>query len=122
MMQEPNPEYTAALEAVTPGRYVIYTEASDSSRYYLRADGYLTEMLTDSCQFDIQLVEKNEEGAVPYRLPAWRIVWQGAVPQDGEAAVTTFSCPYVDADRYVPSIGHLGVDAATGRSRQPPPA
>ena len=118
MMQEPNPEYTAALKAVTPGRSAIYTEASDSSRYYLRADGYLTETLTDSCLFDIQLVEKKEEETVPYRLPAWRIVWQTKAPQDGDAAGTTFSCPYLEADRYVPSIGHLRVDAATGRSWQ----
>ena len=49
MMQEPNPEYTKALETVTPGKYAITT--SQHQKFYLRADGYLTATLTDSCIF-----------------------------------------------------------------------
>lgn len=118
-LQEPNPEYTAALNAVTPGRYAIYTETSQAQRYYLRADGYLAETLTDSCLFDIQLVEMNEEEVPPYRLPAWRMVWQTEASRDGEAeGATAFGCPHVEADTYIPGIGHLRADAATGKSWQ----
>ena len=120
MMQErQDPEYEAALKSVTSGRYIIYTEASQSQdlttsephRYYLKSDGYLTETLTDSCIFDISLVEHNkEEEHTPYRLPAWCITHQS---EGGRTKATAFGTPQNEVERYVPHCGQLLVIAAT---------
>lgn len=124
MMKEPNPEYTAALNAVTSGHYAIYTEADgeaskgkNTKRYYLRADGYLTETFTDSCIFSVQNVEKNAEPAPPYRLPAWRIAFEGAGSGD-KASPSGFGCVAYDGDRYAPGFGRLSVGSASGDSWQ----
>lgn len=108
MLQErPDQEYEAALKSITPGRYVILASQSPR-RLYLRADGYLTETLTDSCIFDISMVEKNKEGSVPYRLPAWCITHPS---KDGQNA-TAFGTPQDEVERYVPRCGHLLVNAS----------
>lgn len=118
MMQEPNPEYAAALKTIHPGRYAIYTEVARSrgakKAYYLRADGRLTPTLTDSCYFDIQIVDRKDETTPQYRLPAWSVVFN---PQDGSRSVG-FDCPTVEGNTYVPGIGHLRVETATGKSWQ----
>ena len=116
MMQEPNPEYTKALETVTPGKYAITT--SQHQKFYLRADGYLTATLTDSCIFTIETVKKNSEGVPPYRLPAWRIVWQDTHWQGEDAQKIGLGVPHVEEKTYTPKLGHLRVDKASGNSWQ----
>ena len=114
MRKRPDPEYEAALKDITPGRYVIIASPPGLRRLYLRADGYLTETLTDSCIFDISMVEQNKEEAVPYRLPAWCVTHQSA---DGQKA-TAFGTPQDEVERYVPRCGHLLVNAAALNSWQ----
>ena len=113
LQKRPDQEYEAALKSITPGRYLIL--ASQSSRLlYLRADGYLTETLSDSCIFDISMVEQNKEESVPYRLPAWCITHPS---KDGQK-VTAFGTPQDEVERYVPRCGHLLVNAAAFNSWQ----
>lgn len=126
MQNRPDPEYEAALKAIVPGRYSLSPSLSpvgegnhqerggSQQRLYLRADGRLTETLTDSCIFDISIVEVNQEGVVPYRLPAWRITYTS---EDGQK-VTAFGTPQDEMECYVPHFGHLRADAATGDSWQ----
>ena len=118
MMEEPNAEYTAALETVTPGQYFIFTENSTSKRFYLRADGNLTDTSTDSCLFTIQIVENKKKDIPPYRLPAWCIIYETGTEEGEEAHSIGFGCPHVEGDTYVPCVGHLRTDAANGNGWQ----
>ena len=111
LKDRPDPEYEAALKNITPGRYTIM---ENQRRLYLRADGYLTETLTDSCIFDINMVEQNKEESVPYRLPAWCITHQS----EDEQKATAFGTPQDEVEHYVPHCGHLLVNAAALNSWQ----
>ena len=111
-------EYLAPVHYVYTARHICQ-DVSLWVEVTRRADGYLTEAFTDSCVFNIQQVEVNEEDAQPYRLPAWRIAWQTGAAQDDEAeGAMAFGSPHVEDDTYIPGIGHLRADAPVGTSWQ----
>ena len=122
MMKEPNPEYTAALKNITPGQYVIYTEVenkqgskkSSAKRYYLRSDGYLTDKPSESAVFTVQKIEENLGKVPAYRIPSWRITYQGKEKQQEKPDTVGFGSPNVEGGKYTASQGHLRVDASKG--------
>jgi len=81
MLEEPNREFEAAVESIDPeARYMIYTEAGkgeERTRFYLRCDGHLTEVLTDSCYFKLHPQERWDY----YRVPAFQVCHH-ATPAD----------------------------------------
>ena len=78
MLKEPNKEFEAAVKAIkADGAYAIYTE-SNGKRYYLCADGYLTEARTDSCRFILHRISGWE---FCYRSPSF-MVCHHASPAD----------------------------------------
>lgn len=114
MLQDRDQEYKAALKTITAGRYTIIASPPTSiskgqgrslRRFYLRADGCLTETLSDSCIFTIQLTDSTTQGDPKYRVPAWRIF---SVSGEGaDARQIGFECPHLENETYVPGHGRL---------------
>ena len=105
MLQDRDQEYKAALESITAGRYMIHAEGSQVHRFYLQADGYLTETPTDSCIFTIQQTDSTTHGDPKYRVPAWRIFYEAR--EGADVRNITFECPHLDNEAYVPGYGRL---------------
>ena len=105
MLQDRDQEYKAALKTITEGRYRIHAEGSQARRFYLRADGYLTETPTDSCIFTIQQTDSTTHGDPKYRVPAWRIFYEAGEGVD--AHNIGFECPHLENEAYVPCYGRL---------------
>ena len=82
MMHETNQEVMAAARSIEDGSvYAIYTETTATNgkkqpmRHYLRADGYLSDSLTDSCQF----VLHRQEGEALYRQVAFHVCYHDKI-------------------------------------------
>ena len=114
MLQDRDQEYKAALKTITAGRYTIIASPSTPlskgqggslRRFYLRADGCLTETLTDSCIFTIQLTDSTTHGDPKYRVPAWRIF--SVTGEGADARHVGFECPHLENEAYVPGYGRL---------------
>ena len=114
MLEEPNPEYAAALEKITEGRYRIFTQKDETgeegeTRYYLKADGTLSTMSSDSCVFTIRPEQgfQNTKQLPCYRQDVWMVVFQSREQQGDSLQATCFRSPNKYDDEYTPCIGCL---------------
>lgn len=114
MLKEPNPEYVAARKELTEGRYRIYTQTDATgkegdTRYYLRADGTLSNVSSDSCVFTIRPEKgyENPKQLPCYRQDVWMVLFPSAENPNDSLQASCFRCPNRYDGDYTPCMGYI---------------